>query len=149
MTLNDAISTALKEAMKSKDTLTLETVRMAKAALKNKQIEKLQQPLSEAEEFAVFQTLIKQRQESAEQFRKGGREELAQKEEAEIVILRKFLPTPLSEGELEGIVKTAISALNAKDMKQMGAVITEVMGKTAGRAEGGRVSAAVKKILTA
>lgn len=148
MTLTEVISNALKEAMKSKDVLTLETVRMAKAALKNKEIEKFQQPLTEAEGLAVLQTLVKQRQESAEQFRKGGREELAQKEEAEIVILRKFLPTPLSDVELEAIVKETISALSATDIKQMGAVIKEVMAKTSGRAEGGRVSAAVKKALT-
>ncbi len=147
-TLGEQIATAMKESMRAKDTLTLDTVRMAKTALKNKEIE-LIRPLIEAEEFAVLQSLVKQREEAATQYRNGGRAELAKKEESEIVVLGRFLPAALSPAELEALIQDVVRELAAKDMKQMGAVIKGVMAKAAGRADGSRVSAAVKQILSA
>lgn len=146
MSASEQIANALKEAMRSKDSLVLDTLRMAKSAIKNREIDK-RAPLTDAELFAVLQTLIKQRQESATQYRSGKRDELAQKEEAEIVILRRFLPQALSESELDAIISEAIQALGATDLKQMGVVIKAVMPKVAGRADGARVSQWVKQKL--
>lgn len=146
MTASDQLANAMKQAMRSKDALTLDTLRMAKTAIKNREIDK-RSPLTDPEVFSVLQTLIKQRQESATQYRSGKREELAKKEEDEIVILRRFLPQALSDGELDAIIAEAIQALGATDLKQMGVVIKAVMPKVAGRADGTRVSQLVKQKL--
>jgi len=146
MSLADDLTASMKDAMRAKETLALDTIRMAKSALKNKEIEKMA-PVTEAEGFAVLQTLVKQRQEAAGQYRSGNREDLAKKEEAEIEILRRFLPQALSDGELQAIIKETIAEIGATDIKQMGLVIKAVMPQIAGRADGARVSAAVKAAL--
>lgn len=148
MSLNDQLGTAMKDAMRAKESLVLETIRMAKTALKNKEIDKMA-PLTDLEGFAVLQTLIKQRLESAMQYRAAAREELASKEEAEIEILKRFLPQALSDAELSALIQAVIQSTGATDIKQMGAVIKEVVLRAEGRAEGARVSAAVKQALSA
>src|SRR5215510_3597738 len=106
MTLQDKIQSELSEAMRSKDQLRLSVLRMMKSAVKNKEVDKMK-PLDEAEVIAVLNTLIKQRKDSVDQFRKGGREELAQKEEAEIKIIQGYLPAAASDDEIRGAIQEA------------------------------------------
>ena len=146
MSLLTRVEEALKNAMKAKDALSLQTFRMMKSALQNKQIE-LMRELNDDEAFKIFNTLIKQRKESIEQFIQGGRKELADKEEAEIKIISQFLPQALDPTEVENLVRQAITEVEAKSLSDMGKAIKTAMGKIAGRAEGKLVSDLVKKIL--
>src|ERR1043166_7156996 len=103
MTLQEKFQSHLADAMRSKDQLRLSVLRMMKSAVQNKQIEKMK-PLEEGEVIAVLNTLVKQRKDSVDQFRKGGREELAQKEEAEIKIIEQYLPAAASEEDIRQAV---------------------------------------------
>src|SRR6185295_3669671 len=103
MTLQEKIQSDIAEAMRRKDSLRLNVLRMMKTAVKNKEIEKMK-PLEEPEVLAVLNTLMKQRRDSVEQFRAGGREELAQKEEAEIKIVEEYLPAAASEDDIRQAV---------------------------------------------
>ncbi len=110
--IGDKIGKDIIEAMKAKEALRLETLRMAKSAMKNKEIDK-REPLSDAEEIAVLQTMVKQRKDSAEQFAKGNRPELATKEQDEIKLLETYLPQTASEDEIRTVVQGAIAHLAA------------------------------------
>lgn len=147
MSIGARIQKDMVEAMRSRAELKLETLRMVKAALKNKEIDK-RGPLEEAEEMQVLSTLIKQRKDSAEQFTKGGRLELAAKEEKEIVIIEDYLPKAAGEAEVTTTVRAVIAEMGSPTMKDMGAVMKNVMAKFAGaRVDGKMVSEAVKKEL--
>ena len=146
--LIERIEGELKDAARARDKHRLGTLRMLKSALKYREIE-INKELSDAEVVQVAQTLIKQRRDSAGQFRSGGRPELAQNEEAEIVILESFLPRQLGDDELAQLASEAIAETGATDAKGMGAVMKALMPKIAGRAEGKRVSDAVKAALAA
>jgi uncharacterized protein YqeY len=129
----DRIQNDLTAAMKEKDELRLSVLRMMKSALKNKEIEKMR-PLDDLESLQVLQTLVKQRHESVEQFIKGGRRDLAEKEKKEIALIEKYLPAAPSDDEIHRAVEEAISETGADSLKQMGAVIkaarTKLEGKT-------------------
>jgi uncharacterized protein len=131
--LIERIQKDLTEAMKAKDELRLSVLRMVKTALKNKEIEKIR-PLEDAESLQVLQTLMKQRRESVEQFAKGGRQDLADKETKEIAILEGYLPAAPSDAELNAAIGAAIAETGANSPKAMGAVIkaakTRLEGKT-------------------
>jgi uncharacterized protein len=147
MAFIDKISQDLTAAMRAKDQLRLDTLRMTKAALMNKEVEK-KRGLDDAESQQVVAGMIKQRRDSVEQFRSGGRPELADKEEAEIAILEAYLPPPMDTAELEGIVVAAIAEAGATSPKDMGRVMKGVMTRLAGRAADGKiVSELVKKKL--
>ena len=146
--LIERIEGELKDAARARDKHRLGTLRMLKSALKYREIE-INKELSDAEVVQVAQTLIKQRRDSASQFKSGGRPELAQNEEAEILILEAFLPRQLSDAELLALANEAVAETGAKDAKGMGAVMKALMPKIAGRAEGKRVSDAVKAALAA
>ena len=147
MTFIDKISADLTAAMRAKNQLRLDTLRMAKAALMNREVEK-KRPLDDAESQQVVVSMIKQRRDSIEQFRNGGRPELADKEQKEIEVLESYLPPPLGATELEAIVAEAIAEAGASSSKDMGRVMKGVMGKLAGRAADGKVvSDLVKKKL--
>lgn len=147
MAFIDRISEELTAAMRSKDQLRLDTLRMAKAALMNREVEK-KRGLDDAESQQVLVSMIKQRRDSVEQYRNGGRPELADKEEAEIAILETYLPPPVDDAELDGIVRGVISEMGAASPKDMGRVMKGVMAKLAGRtADGKIVSELVKKQL--
>ena len=118
--------------MKAKDEARLGTVRMMKSALKKHEIDSMK-PLTEAAEMQVVGTLVKQRKESVEMFRKGGREELADKEEAEIRILQSYLPSAPTQAEVEQAVTAAISETGATSAKQMGLVMKSANAKLAGK----------------
>ena len=111
-TISEQIGKDIIEAMKAKESLRVETLRMVKAAVKNKEIEK-REPLTDAETVAVLNTLVKQRQDSAEQFTKGNRPELAQKEQDEIKLLQVYLPQSAGEDEIRTVVQGAIAHLAA------------------------------------
>jgi uncharacterized protein YqeY len=135
--------------MKARDEARLSTLRMVKTALKNREIEKMA-PLDEKESRQVLSTLIKQRKDSVEQFTKGGRQEMADKEAAEIVLIESYMPKAAGEAEIVAGVKAAISEMGSPTIKDMGTVMKNVMAKFAAqgmRVDGKVVSEAVKKEL--
>ena len=135
-------------AMKSKDEARLGALRMMKSALKKFEVDSMK-PLNEGTEMQVVQTLVKQRRESADLFRKGNRPELADKEEAEIQLLESYLPSAPSAAELEQAVATAIAETGATSSKQMGAVMKAASAKLAGkRVDGKALSEIVKQRLS-
>ena len=151
MSLSDQIQKDMTSAMRNREEARLSTLRMVKAALKNKEIEK-RGPLDDKESQAVLSTLIKQRKDSIEQFTRGGRQELADKEAAEIKIIEAYLPQSASESEIATTVAAAIAEMPAPPtMKDMGTVMKNAMAKFAAagqRVDGKAVSEAVKKALS-
>lgn len=135
MSLTERIRTDLTAAMKARDAARLSTLRLVQAALKNEQIEKGHE-LADEEAEAVLRRALKQRQDSVEQYRKGSREDLASKEEAEIAILQSYLPQLLSEAETESIVDEAIARTGATSKKDLGKVMKEIMAAHKGRVDG-------------
>jgi uncharacterized protein len=135
-----------KAAMKQRDKTRVGALRMLGAALKNAEIE-AGRPLTEQEEQTILRRQLKQRDESAEAFRKAGREEQAESESAEADIVRSYLPEPLSPADLEKIVETAITETGAASMKEMGSVMGRAMELAEGRAEGRQLSALVRSRL--
>ena len=146
MTIQDRLSEEMKAAMKARDSLRLGTIRMARTALKNAEIE-ARRELDDAAVIKVLSTLVKQRREAAEAYR-ATRPELADKEEQELAVLQEFLPAPLSEVELEEMVTRAITESGAGSIRDMGAVMKLVTPQTTGRADGKLVSEMVRKKLT-
>ena len=138
MTLIERIQKNLTEAMKGKDELRLSVLRMVKTALKNKEIEKIR-TLEEAEALAVLQTLVKQRRESVEQFARGGRKDLAEKETKEIAIIEGYLPAAPTDAELRQAIEAAIAETGANSPKQMGTVIKAARAKLEGKTVDGKV----------
>jgi uncharacterized protein YqeY len=124
--------------MRAKDELRLSVLRMVKSALKNKEIEKMR-PLDDMESLQVLQTLVKQRRESVDQFTKGGRNDLAEKEAKEIVIIEEYLPAAPSDAEIQHAVEAAINEAGADSLKQMGAVIKAARARLEGKAIDGKV----------
>lgn len=148
MSLEQRLTDDMKAAMKAGEKDTLGVVRRVLAALKNARIEK-KADLDEQDEIKVVRSIAKQHKESIEQFRAAGREDLATKEEAELVILSVYLPPEMDEAQLDAIIDAVIAETGASSMKDMGGVIKGVMARTAGQAEGGVVSAKVKARLGA
>ena len=147
MKLIDRISEDIAAAIRARDQATLAPLRMAKAALMNREVER-GRPLDEAESQQVIVSLIKQRRDSIEQFTKGGREELAAREAAEITSLEPYLPPPVDAGDLEREIDAAIAESGATQIKDMGRVMKGVMSRLAGRPVDGRaVSDLVRKKL--
>jgi uncharacterized protein YqeY len=149
MTLSDQIQKDITAAMKARDEQRLSTLRMIKTALKNREIEKMA-PLDDKESQQVLSTLIKQRKDSIEQFTKGGRQELADKEAAEIKLVEAYLPEAAGEEEIAAGVKSVIAEMGSPTMKDMGSVMKNVMARfsAAGkRVDGKLVSETVKKEL--
>jgi uncharacterized protein YqeY len=147
MSLTEQVQKDMTDAMRKKEELRLSTLRMMKAALQLKQIEK-RGALEEKEELQVFSTMIKQRKDSIEQFEKGNRPELARKEAEEITIIEGYMPQSLGEEEVVATVRSTIDEMGTPTMKDMGAVMKNVMAKFAGaRVDGKLVSETVKKEL--
>jgi len=147
MSLQEKIQSDIADAMRAKEPLKLGVLRMMKSAVKNKEIEKMK-PLEEAEVLAVLSTLVKQRKDSIEQFRKGGREELAQKEEAEILIIEQYLPAAASDEDVRKAIEEAVAETGATSSKDMGVVIKTARAKLAGKTvDGAKVSQMVKERL--
>jgi uncharacterized protein YqeY len=149
MSISEQVQKDMVAAMRSRDELRLSTLRMVKAALKNKEIDK-RAPLDDQESQQILSTLIKQRRDSIEHFTKGGRQELADKEAAEITMIEHYLPKAMGEEQIAEIVKATIAEMGSPGMKEMGTVMKNVMAKlqaTGARADGKIVSELVKKHL--
>jgi len=145
--LNDKIISDLTEAMKAKEADRLSTLRMVKANLMNRKIEKGGE-LTDDEIIKALQSLVKQRRDSVDQYQKAGRDELAAKEDAEIRIIEKYLPKPASSEEIEAAVNTAIAETGANSLKEMGIVMKAALSKLEGKsADGKMVSETVKRLL--
>ena len=133
MSLSETIQKDIVAAMKGKEEMKLGVLRMVKAAIQLKEVEKLRK-LDEQESIQLLQTLVKQRKESIDQFSKGGRQDLVDKEQKELVILEHYLPAGASQAEMDAAVTKAIAETGANSMKQMGAVVkgakTALEGKT-------------------
>jgi hypothetical protein len=140
----------IKDAMRAKDAVRLNTLRMLKAAMKNAAIEKggAEAVLDDIEAAAVIRKQVKQRQDSIAGFEKGGRPELAAGEQAEITILSGYLPKALTADEVDALVAGAIAEAGATSAQQMGAVMKIATAKAAGRTDGQTLSAAVKRKLS-
>jgi uncharacterized protein YqeY len=148
MSLHDRLSEDLKLAMKSRDQLRMDVIRMIKAAILNKEVE-LKHDLDDAEMSRVMTTLVKQRRESVEQFEKAQRTELAAKERKEIEIIETYLPKPLSPQELETVVTSVVAGTGSHSLKDMGMVMKAVMARLAGQSiDGKQVSELVKSKLS-
>jgi uncharacterized protein YqeY len=146
MTLQGRIETAMRDAMRARDERRTQTLRMAMSAAHNRQIE-LGHPLTDEDYTDVLGRQLKQRRESIEAFRAGGREAMAANEEAEALILAEFLPEPMTEAELETIVRAAIAESGAASAADLGKVMGRVVPQTKGRADGKAVSDLVRRLL--
>lgn len=146
----EQIEREMKEAMKEGNKLKVSTLRMMLSELKNLQITKGKDrsKLDESEVLSLFQKAVKKREEAAEAFRKGGRLEMAEKEESEAELLRTYLPEPLSDEELEQAVDGVIAELGATSKRDMGNVMKAMMGRFSGRVDGRRVKELVSAKLT-
>lgn len=149
MSLSEKIQKDMTDAMRARDEQRLSCLRMVKAALKNKEIEK-RGPLDDKEALGILSTLIKQRKDSIEQFTKGGRQELADKEAAEIKVIESYMPKALSEQDIAATVKATIAEMGLPTMKDMGTVMKNAMAKfsaSGARVDGKVVSEVVKREL--
>ncbi len=149
MSISEQIQKDMVAAMRSREELKLSVLRMVKAAIKNKEIDK-RAPLDDKEAQQILSTLIKQRRDSIEQFTKGGRQELADKEAAEIKLIEDYLPKAMGEEQIAEAVKATIAEMGSPTLKDMGTVMKNVMAKlqaTGARVEGKTVSDLVKKNL--
>jgi uncharacterized protein YqeY len=150
MTLQSQVDNDIRDAMRARDTLRLNALRMLKTAMKNAAIEKggAEAVLDDVEAAAVIRKQIKQRQDAIESFERGGRPELAASEKAEIGTLSSYLPKSLSPDEVLALAREAVSEAGASSKQQMGAVMKIATAKAAGRADGKTLSAAVQKLLS-
>ncbi|HET8644688.1 MAG TPA: GatB/YqeY domain-containing protein [Vicinamibacteria bacterium] len=151
MALTDRINGDLAAATKARDILRMNTLRMAKAALKNREIDK-RGPLEEGEEVRVLQQLVKQREDSASQYTAAGRGELAEKETAEIAVLKQYLPQDVGEDEIRAAVEAAVAETGASSARDMGKVMKAALAalQAGGKAvDGKRVNEAVRARLGA
>jgi uncharacterized protein len=144
--LKAEIKEAVKTAMKSGDAITLSTLRLLLSAVHNEEI-KIRRELTSEEIQQTVATLCKQRSEAIELYRKGKREELARKEEAEMAVLKQLLPQPLSEDEIKSLIQTSIAEAGATGVQDLGKVMKLVMPKVSGRSDGKRVNELAKALL--
>lgn len=150
MTISEQIQKDMIEAMRAREEQRLSTLRMVKSALRSKEIDK-RAPLDDKEAVAILSTLIKQRKDSIEQFTKGGRQELADKEAAEIKIIEAYMPKAAGEEEVVATVRATITEMGTPTMKDMGTVMKNAMAKFAAsstRVDGKLVSEVVKRELS-
>jgi uncharacterized protein len=138
MALLDTIQSEMTQAMKARAEARLGALRMIKTALKKHEVDSMK-PLDEAIEMQILKSLVKQRQEAAEMFRKGGRPELADKEEVEMRLIESFLPSAPSEEEMEAAIAAALAETGITSLKQMGLVMKAAQAKLAGKRVDGKV----------
>ncbi|MEO2083704.1 MAG: GatB/YqeY domain-containing protein [Desulfurobacteriaceae bacterium] len=146
MGLKERLREDMKEAMKSKDKVKLSTIRMINSLIKNAEIEKRGE-LTDDEIVQLLMKYAKQRRESIEMYEKGGRQDLVEKEKAELAVVESYLPKQLSEDELKEIVKKAIEETGASSAKDLGKVMKAVMPRVKGRADGSVVNRIVREML--
>lgn len=148
MTIREKIVADMKEAMKAKDSVRLEAIRFLQAAIKNKEIDSRPNPITEDDVMGVIKRLVKQRKESIEQYQQAARQDLVDKETAELKVLENYLPAQMSREQLEQIVAEVITEVKATSAKDMGVVMKAVIAKTAGTADGKMISEVVKSKLS-
>ncbi|HCE41297.1 GatB/YqeY domain-containing protein [Alloalcanivorax profundimaris] len=141
--LKDQLNAAVKDAMRAKDKARLGTLRMATAAIKQVEVDERIE-LDDARVLALLDKQIKQRKDAARQYRDANRADLAEVEEAEIAVLQEFLPSPLTEAEIDALIDNAIAQTGAAGMQDMGKVMGELKPRLQGRADIGAVSGKVK-----
>lgn len=146
--LSEQIDNDFKQAMKDRAPVKVSTLSLLRSQLKYVMIDKKADQLDDADIFAVIKKQIKQRQDSIEQYEKGGRQDLADKEKQELAILKAYLPEGLSDADLQAVVTAVVKETASQGMKDMGKVMKEVASRVAGRADNKAVSEAVKKILS-
>ncbi|MCY7384782.1 MAG: GatB/YqeY domain-containing protein [Microcoleus sp. CAN_BIN18] len=147
MSLRERIDAEIKTAMKSKDKVRLETVRGIKKFILEKEVSLRpsgQETLTEAQELEILMQIAKQRRDSIDQYRKGGREDLVAQEEAELVILEEYLPPQMSDEEVSKIVDEVIASVGATSAKEMGKVMGKAMQQLKGKADGNKIQDMVK-----
>ncbi len=147
MGLKERLKADMKEAMKAKDKVKLSTIRMINSLIKNAEIEKRGE-LTDEEIIQLLMKYAKQRKESIEMYEKGGRQDLVEKEKAELAVVESYLPKQMSEDEIREIVKQTIEEVGASSIKDMGKVMKAVMPKVKGRADGSVVNRIVKELLS-
>jgi uncharacterized protein YqeY len=146
MALKDRITEDMKSALRAADKERLATVRLALAAIKQREVDE-RISLDDAQVLAVLEKMIKQRREAIAQFHSGGREDLVARETAEIAVLQQYLPAQLSEAEVEALIREAIQSTGATSLKDMGKVMAAVKAKAQGRTDMGALSARIKQQL--
>lgn len=147
MSLKDAIAEDMKSAMREKNTIKLETIRLLRSAIQRKEVDE-QTELDDEAVLQIVQKMVKQCRDAAEQFTQGGRDDLASKEKENINILKTYLPAPLSAEEIDKVISTAIAETSASSMKDMGKVMGSVKSKIQGRADMAEVSSRIKALLS-
>ena len=146
MSLKDTIAADMKTAMRDKDTVRLETIRLLRSAIQRREVDE-QITLDDQAVLQIVQKLVKQCRDAAQQFEAGGRSDLVEKELANIGVLESYLPEQLSDEEIEAIIAAAISETGASSMQDMGKVMGIVKSKTQGNADMGAVSAKIRSLL--
>ena len=147
MSLTDTIKNDMKDAMRAGEKARLGTVRMLLAAIKQREVDD-RTTIDDAAVLGVIEKMVKQRRESVTQYREGGREDLASKEEAEIGVLQNYLPEQLSDAEVDALIDEIVSATGAETIKDMGRVMGEIKKKAAGRVDMGSVGPRVRERLS-
>jgi uncharacterized protein YqeY len=146
MSLKERIKEDLKAAMRAKDNATRDTLRNIQAAIKQIEVDERRE-LNDADVEAVLMKYAKQREDAKAQFAQGGRDDLVAKEEAELQVVRRYLPEPMSDEELEATLRDIIEKVGAESMKDMGKVMGAAKAEIGSRADGGKISTVVKKLL--
>ncbi|MFA1820454.1 GatB/YqeY domain-containing protein [Virgibacillus oceani] len=147
MTLLEKLNQDMKQAMKNKDKQTLSVIRMVKASIQNEAIKVGNNTLSKDEELNVLSREVKQRKDSLQEFKSAGRDDLVEKTESELHILQEYMPKQLSNEELEKIVQSTIQEVNASSKKDIGKVMSAIMPKVKGKADGAQINKIVQKQL--
>ncbi len=147
MSLQDRLMAEMQNAMRAGDVVRRDTIRLLRAAIRNREIE-LQRDATDEDVLEVIARQVKQRNESIALFHQGGREDLVAAEEAQKAILEEYLPRQLAQSEIEQVVREIVAELRATDMRQMGAVMREAMSRLKGQADGSLVNEVVREILS-
>lgn len=146
MSLNQQIKSDIKDAMRAKDTVKRDTLRNIQAAVKQIEVDE-RRDVTDADLETIMMKYLKQREDAKTQFADAGRDDLVAKEDAEIAIIKAYLPEPMDDTELESVLKEVIASVGAESMKDMGKVMGAAKGAIGSRADGGRINMMVKKLL--
>ncbi|RRS32030.1 MAG: glutamyl-tRNA amidotransferase [Epsilonproteobacteria bacterium (ex Lamellibrachia satsuma)] len=147
MNLKEQIKNDIKEAMRAKETAKRDTLRNIQAAIKQIEVDDRRE-VSDADVEAIMMKYLKQREDAKTQFAEAGRDDLVEKEEAEIAIIKAYLPEPMDDAELESVLKEVIASVGAQSMKDMGKVMGAAKSSIGSRADGGRINMMVKNLLS-
>ncbi|MGB5505122.1 MAG: GatB/YqeY domain-containing protein [Sulfurovum sp.] len=147
MSLNAQIKNDIKDAMRAKETVKRDTLRNIQAAIKQIEVDE-RRDVADADVEAILMKYLKQREDAKAQFTDAGRNDLVEKEDAEIAIIKAYLPEPMNDAELESVLKEVIASVGAESMKDMGKVMGGAKSAIGSRADGGRINIMVKKLLS-